>query len=374
MKNPFKYGGVITGDAFCNRETELAEITTAMKNGQNLFIYSERRSGKTSLIMRALEQLPKKKYLSAYVDVWPTDGIESFACVAARAIVASMSTKTDKIVEAAKSLFGHLSPVITFDSEGKAIIQFGVMYENKTPLLEEVLQAPAKLTEKSEKDVVIVFDEFQQILEYDDDLVERQLRSIIQQQDEVCYLFLGSRRHLIRGMFLDESRPLYRSAGHYPIHNIGYEHWLPFIKERFARAKKSISDELIEEVYSYTEGHPFYTQHLCHVVWELCDENQEVSGDQVEEAVSVLLDRESYAYTNLWDTLTTNQRRLLRGVAEATGDLKPFESEFRQKYNLGAASSVQRSVEALSERDIIDRENGSFVIVDRFFKIWIQRM
>lgn len=38
-----------------------------------------------------------------------------------------------------------------------------------------------------------------------------------------------------------------------------------------------------------------------------------------------------------------------------------------------SASNAQRAVEALLERDVIDRDNGSFVIVDRFFRIWIQQ-
>ena len=51
MKNPFEYGGVVSGDAFCNREKELTEILSSMENSETLFVYSERRLGKTSLIV-----------------------------------------------------------------------------------------------------------------------------------------------------------------------------------------------------------------------------------------------------------------------------------------------------------------------------------
>jgi len=34
-------------------------------------------------------------------------------------------------------------------------------------------------------------------------------------------------------------------------------------------------------------------------------------------------------------------------------------------------SSVQRATAALLKRDIIDRDNGSFLITDRFFRLWI---
>jgi hypothetical protein len=61
MKNPFQYGGVVSGDSFCNRKKELADLLRAMENGEKLFVYSERRFGKTSLVRFALDKLPKKQ-------------------------------------------------------------------------------------------------------------------------------------------------------------------------------------------------------------------------------------------------------------------------------------------------------------------------
>ena len=60
MKNPFEYGGVVSGGAFCNREKELADLVRAMENAEKLFVFSERRYGKTSLVRAALAKLPKK--------------------------------------------------------------------------------------------------------------------------------------------------------------------------------------------------------------------------------------------------------------------------------------------------------------------------
>ena len=74
VKNPFEYGGVVSGSAFCNREREVAELVRAMKNSEKRFVYSGRLYGKTSLVRAALGKLPKKAHLCAYVDLWPTDG------------------------------------------------------------------------------------------------------------------------------------------------------------------------------------------------------------------------------------------------------------------------------------------------------------
>ena len=73
------------------------------------------------------------------------------------------------------------------------------------PLLEEVLTMPVKAAEKEGKRVVIVFDEFQQILEYESDTVERLLRSSIQHQTDVAYIFCGSRRGTSSCLPMDEN-------------------------------------------------------------------------------------------------------------------------------------------------------------------------
>ena len=47
-------------------------------------------------------------------------------------------------------------------------------------------------------------------------------------------------------------------------------------------------------VCQLTEGHPFYTQHLCHLLWEQCDTGGEVTQDSIKIGVRLVLERESY--------------------------------------------------------------------------------
>jgi hypothetical protein len=46
---------------------------------------------------------------------------------------------------------------------------------------------------------------------------------------------------------------------------------------------------------------------------------------------------------------------------------------FVRRYGLGSASNSQRAVETLLKRDLLNRDNGFFLITDRFFRIWIQQ-
>jgi hypothetical protein len=105
MKNPFEYGGVVSGNAFCNREKEVADVLRAIENNEKLFVFSERRYGKTSLVQTALGRLPKKGSVCSYVDLWPTDSEATFVTAAAKALTESTSTSVDKVLETAKRFF-----------------------------------------------------------------------------------------------------------------------------------------------------------------------------------------------------------------------------------------------------------------------------
>jgi AAA+ ATPase superfamily predicted ATPase len=373
MRNPFEYGGVVRGEAFCNREREIADLVRAMENGERLFLYAERRLGKTSLVLSAIERLPRRKFVVAYVDLWPTDGDASFVSSLARALAEARSSTASKLLATAKSLFSRLTPSLTVGDDGRPVLVFGVPSRaDLGPELREVLQAPGELA-RGRRSVVIVFDEFQRIQEYETDRVERQLRTVIQHQSGVSYLFLGSRKHLLEPMFTGASRPLYRAAARYPLGPIGVEYWRPFIQAKFEAAAKRIGRASIEEIQALTEGHPFYTQHLCHVLWERCAPGGEVTAALVEDAVALLLDRESFAYATLWDSFTLNQQRFVRGLANEPRGAQPFAGEFVHRYGLRSTSNSQRAAEALLKRDVIDREDGSFIISDRFFRLWVRR-
>ena len=371
--NPFTYGGVVGNGEFCNRTQELADLTETMLSRGRCFLYAERRMGKTSLILRALDKLPRKDFVPVYVDLWPTDGTAMFAAATAKAITKAAETNTTRLLELGKSLFGRLRPSVSLDDSGQPKVEFGVdgRTMSKTDLT-EVLAAPQALADRTKKTVVMVFDEFQQVAEYDDENAERQLRSVIQHHQNVAYLFLGSRKHLLRSMFLDQSRPLYRSAMHYPIGPIETKHWQPFIAKRFREAKKTFDKPLIANLCERTQGHPFYTQHLCHVLWSMIESGGSVDEENLDKAVAELLRRESHAYMTLWESLTKNEQRFLRGLAASETRPKPFSSDFTRQYGLRSASNAQRAAESLVASDVIEREDSSYVINDRFLRLWIR--
>ena len=54
-ENPFRYGQVVTGEYFTNREDEIKEISEEIVSGQNIILISPRRYGKTGVVIIILK-------------------------------------------------------------------------------------------------------------------------------------------------------------------------------------------------------------------------------------------------------------------------------------------------------------------------------
>ncbi len=372
--NPFEYGGVVGDAAFCNRSSEINDLRRAAENADRILVYAERRMGKTSLVLRVLNNLEKDKFLPIYVDVWPTHDASSLAASIAAAVTRAAETGTDRILTTAKDIFRHLIPALTLDEGGNPSIQFGARSGVlPQPQLEDALDGIQRLADRRDRQLVVVFDEIQRLGEYDGDVAERVLRSRTQMHHGIAYFYLGSRKHLVEQMFSDKKRPLFQSAGHYPLEAIATQDWIPFIVARFERSEKHISEDIVAELCRRTGGHPYYTQHFAHVLWEIAPAHHSINVDDLTQAESVLLDRLAYTYTTLWEMLSLNQRLLLQAMADEELEVQPFSSDFLRRINL-ASSSAHLAATSLLERDILDRRESGYFISDRFFRLWIRRM
>jgi len=76
--NPFSYGTVVKEPYFFDRKTETERIVNVLGGGNNLVLYAPRRFGKTSLVMRALQQLESRGFTCIYFDFMKVYSRESF--------------------------------------------------------------------------------------------------------------------------------------------------------------------------------------------------------------------------------------------------------------------------------------------------------
>jgi AAA+ ATPase superfamily predicted ATPase len=371
MKNPFVYGETVRGDNFCNRKQEINELVNDIKNGTNVIIFSPRRYGKTSLINHVLEIAGQKGILSFYVDLFPAVNKQKFIEIYARAISSGLPGKTSRIVKKLKEYLPRIIPKVIMDDQS---VQFEFGFDRRdslSPHIDDLLAAGKKVADQHNKNAVVVFDEFQEIANFDDQEIERKMRTVFQHHRNVSYIFMGSKTHLMRDIFNNLNRPFYKSGKHFPLGKIDSIELVKFAAKKFETTGIKITDDALKEIIDVTECHPYYFQMLCHVLWEIALDDEAVKLSHIEEAVEILISRESSAYMAIWESLTAKQKNLLIALMQEHNPAI-YSRRFLEQHGLGAASSLQKATKKLINMELIQQANGSYEIIDLFFKRWIQ--
>ncbi|MBC7098491.1 AAA family ATPase [Candidatus Bipolaricaulota bacterium] len=377
MQNPFVYGKVARGECFADREREIAELSSDILSGQNVILFSPRRYGKTSLILEVLDRLRAQGVLAVYLDLFKVVSEEDFIAAYAREIARLCGRGVRAALQRVRSLLPRLVPKVVVKGEGVEVeleFEFDLRGERE-PLLDDLFEAVATLAQERGKQAVVVFDEFQEIAGWDEEEhVQRQMRAHFQHHRGVAYVFMGSKRHLMQDIFQNKNRPFYRFGKHFPLGKIPEEAFTAFIVERFQSTGYRIEKGVPRKILEVTENHPYYTQLLCHVLWDRLRDERVVTADHVALGVEEVLAREAHAFHDMWDMLPLKARRLLVALAkEGNPRVEIYSGRFLQRHNLGPASSVQRALSRLLSEEILERVNGGYEFTDVFFKRWIRK-
>src|SRR5574341_848527 len=182
MQNPFRFGGVVTGEDFADRRAELTELGRELRDGQHLFLLSPRRYGKTSLILRLLERLRRQGMLVAYVDVFRTTTSAQLMELMAQTVLRAAESQPERLLRLATDLLGRLRPQVGADSRGKPTLSLdiGASPRRALALQEEGLALPEQLAAKRKRRLALVFDEFQEVQRFPGTSLERAMRSHFQ--------------------------------------------------------------------------------------------------------------------------------------------------------------------------------------------------
>ncbi|MEW6041698.1 MAG: ATP-binding protein [Elusimicrobiota bacterium] len=370
MQNPFVYGQEVSGKIFCNRTKEIKEIMADIRSGQNVIIYSPRRYGKTSLIKEVLGRAGKEGILGIYVDLYSILKDEDFISTYAASISRSLSGPIEKIINNLKNIFKSLRPKIIINQHGETEIGVDLIKDTDI-MIEDVAESVRKYSDKHKKQVVVAFDEFQQVGLLPTDKIERKLRSIVQTHGrKISYIFMGSKKHLLYDMFSNSNRPFYKIGRHFLLGKIARDELIVFVLRRFKSTGINISKEIAEKITDIAECHPYYVQHLGSSVWKLAQDKQP-DEKIVDEALHLTLMEEKGAYINIWDELTLNQKKVLKMFVESKYEDRIYSLDKLQRFGL-TTSVVQKTIKSLLSKELIDKSNGIYEINDVFFRQWLK--
>ena len=368
--NPFSITSYIGPEYFCDRINETKDLADALRNRRNVTLISPRRVGKTGLIQHLFHSINPKETHCIYVDLFSTSNLQEFTKIFAEAVLSARITPySERVWEEITHFFGALRPVFTPDPV-TGMIQCTVDLQ---PQHEELtLQQIFAYLEKSPLPCYIALDEFQVIAEYQDVKMEALLRSYIQQLTNVHFIFAGSKKHMMTEMFASAKRPFYRSSQMMNIDVIDEQQYYQFAAAHLSNNGQQIDADTFHELYQLVDGYTWYVQVLLNRLHQ--SRIQQIEYNTVQQILNQILQEEVVSYQMYCRLVTDRQLQVIRAIAKEGAVKEPGSNAFLQKYQLGAYSTVRGTIISMVEKELLyQKDDGSFVVYDKFFGHWLQR-
>lgn len=369
--NPFKYGDPVRGEFYFPRP-ELRKSLLNFIHGQiNVTLIGPRRFGKTSFILDLLQVLHQENFSCVYVDVFNVTSHRDFLNQLVHAITQEQSF-VKKTVSWLKSLPAQFKPALNWEpSEAGGNIRLSLMAhrlddDQVKQMIAYTLEALGGLAKRS----IIAFDEFQTIGQLEDGgWLEATLRSHMQLQKNVSFVFSGSRHGIIHAMFNSPARPFYRSCQIIDFPRFGPE-FSRWIVERFKKAGIVCPLEQVDYLRGLVDDTPNYVQMACfHLV---ADEVEQITKDDIDGSLKRITSQNSYPYHTILNSLTPIQQRVLRLAACEGKEI--FTQESLKRYEIKSAAHVSQALKSLVAKQIIDESTKKGVVIfdDPLFAIWLR--
>jgi uncharacterized protein len=379
-RNPFEYGRELNRAELVDRRDEIRDIEAAIRNRGKLFLIGPRRFGKTSLLAASSEGAGNAGAIVIRQDAEKYETLDLLAA----AILADATKALTGPVEKAIALIGkvarRLRPKISFDGQAFSVELDDSGSADQLPLLTAALDAVEALAGETGREVVVIIDEFQQVVTEHGPAAEKQIRSTIQKHRRVSYVFAGSHTRLLHAMTSDPNRPFYRLGSRLFLGPVPREEFSAYLIERFAKDALILSPKAAELLLMLADDVPYNVQRLAHEAWEMA---QEVRADRkkvvvddtlIERALERVVRREDPAYTQLWTSLTQNRKKALKAVIRYGGTGLQKADALREIRI--SSSSLVRALNDLESGHFIRTESAGgatkYRLVDPFFAHWLR--
>ena len=376
--NPFVYGEIVSAAAFADREDERARLARDLAAGQKVFLISPRRYGKSSLVRDVMRGLAKQNMLTVEVTVAASSSYIGFLESYAQALVAA-DTPVSRLRRWATELLGAIRPELRLDADPTGRAKFAIAFpavrsaRDAARVATEVFALPARIAAARKQRMAVALDEFQAIAAFDGGTIEHALRTAVQEQRQVGYVFAGSEPSLMERM-LGPRRPFYKAGPVMRLEKINGQEFATFIESRFQGSGIRAEAGLGEAIVDLAANVPYDVQRLAHETWDdVKAAGRKTAGvDDLHATLTRLLGEQQTVFEESWQRLTLPQRAVLRALVIEEGR-ELMSADVRARHRLPGTSTVQAALAALLRQDIITKDGGRYVAVDSLYREWVAR-
>jgi uncharacterized protein len=374
-RNPFEYGRELGRAELVDRDDEMATLRATVRNRGKLFLIGPRRFGKTSLLSALDEEMSRAGVVVLRHDAEKFEALELLAGAILASATKRLEGGLEKAIAAVSKAAGRLRPEFVIEGDSVAV-RLGVdRTAEALPLLAEALDAVERLARQTGQEVCLILDEVQQIVTEHGIAAERQLRSTVQKHRHVSYIFSGSATRMLSEMTSDPNRPFYRLGQRLFLGTVPRAEFTTFLHDAFGTTGLQLTEPAAEHILERAGEVPYNVQRLAHETWELARTRgrKRIDPALIDEALRRIVLREDPAYTQIWTSLTANQRKAMKAVVTA-GGRQLLSAEVAHARRI-STSSLQVALKALEAGHLVRVEArlgaSEYRLVDPFFAEWL---
>ena len=374
MDTQFIFNKYVTGKNFVGRQSELNTFRNLLLQSENVAIYEPPKSGKGSFLQQTFfsMKMSGSKDLVAQLSLLPVRSLTDFALGFGSAVLGAFGhSQADHSANAALYLSDthFVFDPQAFAADGSIL---SLNWDIDDEDLSAVLSLPYRIAQDNSTKIIVVLDEFQNIMQTEDgDKVCKLLSKIFETTDpglrrHAAFVFTGSQVNAMKDIFAVR-KLFYRQVNILPLGQIDTKDIIDHAVKAFLTNGKVLDRELMLGVCKLFRGHIGYINQLCFI----CDSLTKgyIMEPILVESLETLLAVHSPRFEATMNDLTTFQLNLLRAIMD--GQTKFSSSEVIRRYGLNSSANVRRLKDALCKKEIVtfdDNDVPSFL--DPLFEYW----
>lgn len=378
--NPFTLERLSPSAPFCDRRRELADFERYAKDNLKVALFSPRRYGKTSLLLRVAESLTAQGFVCAHADFSTVATVAGAAGEIMRGLFTALHRKESLLEKGRRYLAGLASfrPVVKITETGYKLTvapdsNLGELdlFRKTVEELAAFVAAHSASDSQNGPRCCFIFDEFQDLTRLRESAeLEAILRASFQGLPASCF-FLGSRRGTLTAMFNDRKRPFFKMARNEELGPLPEDEVAAFVREQFTHAGLRLDSPQALELAKRCGGYAYYMQYLAQELFNLTAARPDRKAvlndlDVAEEAVMA---RERHGFAGLIQNLPLQQLRLLKALAAAP-EARLTGAGFIGRAGM-AGSTILDAQRKLLEQDLIERCRDAWRVTDPFLAKWL---
>ena len=372
----------LTDEQFYNRESDISLIkglleTTSTGSPPTLMIVGIRGVGKTVLLKKIKKEI-ENDYLTCYVDLSATSGYQMgeltemgimmhfYECwmeacknknftTIFKKVKRYFQTKNFGIREIADA-GGYPVPIPKAEDDYKKLSDF-------------VLKLPQIIYEDHSDEIkgsILIIDEFQVLKDLDERLDSFLwfLRSIIQSQKNVAYVFSGSitSRDSIIEKIASKDGAFGGRMLNVEIYPFNKETVRKYLNEKLPSLK--FEDSGFERFYKCTKGIPYYVNTFA----KLLQQDISLNEDKVREEFRRTLSMLAVHIINQWSRLALHEQKIITALLDNPLKRKEIADKVHK-----STGSLSRPLNKLQNLGLIESQESVYSISEPILKAWLKK-